>query len=148
MARSPIRAKTIDLISDDGAILISVAQGEQVHVNVTLGWLADLTGYTLTAKVVEANNVAGDLEIPPLEEEATPIVTTLSIIDDTVSDNQFKIVIPQDLADSWAVPPTPDDPTYGFLALSVADTGVGSAQQIFVPLRGLVEVRYNPVETV
>lgn len=148
MARSPIRAKTIDLISDDGAILVSVAQGEQVHINVTLGWLTDLTGYTLTAKVVEANNVAGDEDVAPLEEEATPVVTTLDIIDDTVSDNQFKIVIPHDLADTWAIAATPDDPTYGFLALSVADTGVGSAQQVFVPLRGLVEVRYNPVETV
>jgi hypothetical protein len=147
MARSPIREKTIDLISDDGSILVSVAEGEQVHVNVTLGWLTNLTGYTITAKVVEANNVLGDLDTPPTEEEATPVVTSLTIIDDTVSDNQFKIVIPSDLSSTWATRAAPDDPTYGYLALSVADTGVGSAQQVFVPLRGLVEVRYNPVET-
>jgi hypothetical protein len=81
-----------------------------------------------------------------LEEAATPQITTLTIIDDTVSDNIFKVVIPSTLCDNWDVQPTPDDPVYGYFALSVADTGVGSNQQIFVPVRGLIEVRYNPAE--
>jgi len=148
MPRSPIRNKSLDVITDDGSVIVSVAKGEQIQLTFTLEWITDLTGYTITAKVVEASNVAGDLTNPPLQEADTPQVTTLPIIDDTVSDNTFKVVITDDLADSWTVQPTPDDPVYGYFALSVADTGVGDAQQVFVPVRGLIEVRYNPVETV
>lgn len=148
MTRSPIREKTIEIGSDNGAVIVSVAQGEQIHLSFSVDWLSDLSGYTIAAKVVEALNLPGDGIEPPFEEEPTPVVTDLVIIDATVSDNQFKVVIPQDLADTWAQQPTPDDPTYGFFAISIADTGVGSAQQIFVPVRGLIEVRYNPLETV
>lgn len=148
MPRSPIRAKTTDVITDDGSVLVSVAQGEQIHLTFTLGWLTDLTGYTLTAKVVEGANQAGDLEEVPFQEESsTKVVTTLPIIDADESDNTFKVVITDDFADAWDVQPTPDDPVYGFFALSVADTGSGDNQQIFVPVRGLIEVRYNPVES-
>lgn len=148
MARADITDKTLDLLSDDGAVLLSIAQGEQLHLNVTLSWLTNLTGYTLTAKVVEALNVIGDTTNAPSQEAVTPQITTLPIIDDVVTDNQFKIVLPDDLADNWDVQPAPNDPVYGYFALSVADTGVGNAQQIFVPVRGLIEVRYNPVEVV
>jgi hypothetical protein len=146
MARSDITGKTVDLISDDGAVLFSIAQGEQLHFSVTLDWLTDLTGYTITAKVVEALNVLGDGASAPVLEAITPQITTLTIIDNTVSDNEFKIVLPDDLATNWDVQPSPNDPVYGYFALSVADTGTGDEQQIFVPLRGLIEVRYNPVE--
>ena len=148
MPRSPIRNKDTDIITDDGAVLVSVAKGEQLHLTFTLGWVADLTGYTITAKVAEGANQPGDLtEVPFQEDASTPAVTTLTILDDDVSDNTFKVVVPDDLCDTWAVQPTPDDPVYGFFALQVADTGAGDAQQIFVPVRGLIEVRYNPVES-
>ena len=148
MSRSPIRDSSVSVINDDGSVIVSVAQGEQIHLNFTLNWLTNLTGYTITAKVVEAKNVAGDQNVPPLEEADTPQITTLTILDPTVSDNQFKVVIPSDLSSTWDVQPKPDDPVYGYFALSVEDTGVGSNKQIFVPVRGLIEVRYNPVETV
>jgi hypothetical protein len=146
MARSDITGKTLDLISDDGAVLFSIADGEQLHFSITLDWLTDLTGYTITAKVVEALNVPLDAAVAPTEEAVTPQITQLTIIDDDVSDNEFKIVLPDDLAASWDVQPVPNDPVYGFFALSVADTGTGDTQQVFVPLRGLIEVRYNPLE--
>ena len=148
MPRTAIRAKSTDVITDDGSVLVSVVKGEQIHLTFTLGWLSDLTGYTITAKVAEGANEAGDLEDPPLQEDATLTVTTLTILDDDVSDNVFKVVIPDDLVDAWDVQPTPDDPVYGFFALSVADTGTGDNQQIFVPVRGMIEIRYNPVESV
>lgn len=147
MPRTAIRAKTTDVITDDGSVLISVAQGEQIHLTFTLGWLTTLEGYTIVAKVTEGANLPGDLDIPPLQEDATLTITTLTVIDDDATDNVFKLVIPKDLADAWNTQPTPDDPVYGFFALSVADAGVGAAQQIFVPVRGLIEVRYNPVES-
>ena len=144
MARSDITAKTIDIISDNGALLFSVAQGEQLAFQVTLNWLTDLTDFTIVAKVVEGDNVPGQGTTPPTTPADTPQVTTLPIIDDTVTDNILKIVIPSDLANAWDVQPAPDDPVYGFFGLSVSDAGSGNAQQTYVPLRGLIEVRYNP----
>lgn len=146
MPRSPIRNKEIDVVTDDGSVLISIAQGEQRRFTVICNWLVSLTGYTKTVKVVEGANQPGDLEEVPFQVADTPTVTTLPIIDADTSDNQFDFVIPHDLADAWATPPTPDDPVYGFIAVQVADAGVGDNQQIFVPIRGLVGVRYNPVE--
>lgn len=148
MPRTAIRAKSTDVITDDGSVLVSVVKGEQIHLTFTLGWLTDLTGYTVTAKVAEGANQTGDLEDAPLQEDATLTVTTLTILDDDVSDNVFRVVVPDDLVDAWDVQPTPDDPVYGFFALSVADTGTGDNQQIFVPVRGMIEIRYNPVESV
>ena len=148
MPRSPIREKTIDAITDDGAILFSVAEGEQIQITITLDWITDLTGYTITAKIAEALNVVGDGVVPPLDEDTSLIVTTLPIIDDTVTDGVFKVVITDDFHVGWSVQPTPDDPTYGFFALSIEDSGIGNLQQKFVPIRGLVEVRYNPLESI
>lgn len=144
MPRSDITGKGIDLITDDGAVLASIAKGEQLRLSFTLSWLTDMTGYTITAKVIEGDNVAGTGSTPPTQPATSPTVTSLSVIDATPSDNQFQIVLPADLANSWTVQPAPDDPVYGFFALSVADDGAGTAQQIFVPVRGLIEVRYNP----
>lgn len=145
MARSKITSKTNDIITDDGSILISLIDGEQHRMGVTLGWLTDLTGYTLTAKVVEASNVQGSSTLPT-DVYPGGNVQTLTIIDATVTDNTFEIVFPSTLIDAWATTPEPDQPIYGYIGLEVADTGVGTAQQIWKPIRGLVEVRYSPSE--
>lgn len=145
MARSKIRTTTNDLITDDGSILVSLVHGEQMRLGVTLGWIADLTGYTLTAKVVEAANTQGSSTIPT-DVQSGGDVQELTIIDATVTDGIFEIVFPSTLISTWATTPEPDQPIYGFVGLEVADTGVGTAQQIWKPLRGLVEVRYSPSE--
>jgi hypothetical protein len=144
MPRSDITGKGIDLITDDGAVLASIAKGEQLRLSFTLSWVTDLTGYTISATVKEGNNVAGTGNTPPTEEAPSATTTALTIIDATVSDNAFQVVLPADLCNAWDVQPAPDDPVYGFFALKVADTGASTAQQIFVPVRGLVEIRYNP----
>jgi len=146
MARTKITSTSKDLISDDGNVLISLVKGEQVRTLITVGWVANLTGYTIVAKIVEAANV-GD-EAVPFAEDATVTVTTLPIIDTTPSDNQFEIVFPATLVDSWDIQPTPDKPVYGYIGLEISDTGVGNLQQVWKPMRGLVEVRYSPTETV
>ena len=148
MARSDITGKDIDLITDDGAILASIAKGEQVHMHILAESETSFDGYTITAKVVEGDNVEGAGRTPPAQEAASPTVTTLEIIDEIVSDNQFIIVFPHDLCDAWSVQPKPDDPVYGFFALQIDDTGVGAAQQRRAPVRGLIEIVYNPVEAV
>jgi hypothetical protein len=145
MPRSKITSKSQDLITDDGSIIASIVHGEQTRINITASWLTNLAGYTITAKVVEGDNVQDSGLIPGTARD-TPVVTTLPILDTTPTDNIFDIVIPQDLVDTWNTFPAPDKPIYGFIDLEIADTGVGNNQQIWKPMRGLIEVRYSPTE--
>lgn len=145
MPRSKITGQSKDLITDDGSIIASIVHGEQTRLHITAAWLTNLSGYTITAKVVEGDNVQDSGVIPPTAR-STPVVTTLPILDTVVTDNEFDIVIPQDLIDNWDTFPAPDKPIYGFIDLEIADSGVGSAQQIWKPLRGIVQVRYSPTE--
>ena len=145
MPRSKITSKSQDLITDDGSIIASIVHGEQTRINITASWLTNLSGYTITAKVVEGDNVQDSGIIPGTARE-TPVVTTLPILDTTPTDNIFDIVIPQDLINTWDTFPAPDKPIYGFIDLEIADTGTGNNQQIWKPMRGLIEVRYSPTE--
>lgn len=145
MPRSAITSTSKDLIYDDGAVLVSVIKGEQTRLDIVASWLTNLSGYTITAKIIEADNAQGSGQIPATAS-SSPVVTTLSIIDSNAADNQFDIVIPQDLIDNWDTYPIPDKPVYGFIGLEIADTGTGVNQQIWKPMRGVVEVRYSPTE--
>jgi len=153
MARSRINSSSKDIITDKGSVLISVVEGEQVHMDITLGWLTSLVGYTLTAKIVEANCTALDytsttgLQHPTVRQSGGQIAT-LAIIDATTTDNTFKLVIPEALVDNYVTQPLPGKPVYGWIGLEVRDTGAGSAQQIWKPFRGLVEIVYSPSEEV
>jgi len=142
MPRSKITSTSKDIISDDGSILVSVIEGEQVRLHIQLGWITSLAGYTLNAKVVEGANVQGS-DIRPTDPEPNGQVVTLDILDPITTDNEFDLVIPSTLINSWATTPEPGQPIYGFIELSVADSGVGSSQQVWKPLRGLVEVYYS-----
>ena len=145
MPRSKITSTSKDLITDDGSVLVSVVHGEQTRLDVVVSWLTNLTGYTITAKVVEGNNVQGS-GAKPTDLQPLGAVITLPIIDATPSDNQFEIVIPQTVIDTWSTTPEPDQAIYGFIGLEIADNGTGNNQQIWKPLRGLLEVRYSPTE--
>lgn len=147
MTRGLIRSRDTSVVTDNGSLVISVVEGEQLHFDFTLEWLTDLSSYTIEAKVVESLNEDGDGRDVPMDEADTPQIVTLPILDSTPSDNIFTLVIPSDLTASWDVPPAPDDPAYAYFAISVADGGTGTAQKIFVPVRGVIEVMYNPVET-
>ena len=144
MARSKITSASQDLISDNGAVLTSVVDGEQIHLEVTLNWLTNLDSYERKVTVVEAYN-QGDGKIPTVVRPGG-VVTELVIIDDVTSDNAFKVVIPEELISGWLVQPTPAYPVYGYIELEVRDPGIGEAKQIWKPIRGLVEVLYSPTE--
>jgi len=146
MARSKINSASKDLINDNGAVLISLVEGEQIHMDMTLNWLTSLQDYTVTVKVVEADMTGVTAGNYPTVKRVGGQVTVLTTIDATVTDNTFKIVIPENLIDLWATQPTPQSPTYGWIGVEVRDSGVGSAQQIWKPFRGLVEVLYSPSE--
>lgn len=150
MARSKINSASKDLIKDNGAVLISIIQGEQIATEITINWVVNLSGYTITAKVVEAdmNGTFDENNLYPIDVRSNGVVTNLAIIDDDTTDNKFKIVIPEDLANQWATQPTPTKPSYGWIGLEIQDTGIGNRQQIWKPFRGLVEVLYSPSEAV
>lgn len=145
MPRSKITSQSTDLITDDGSIIASIIHGEQTRIALTASWLVNLSGYTITAKIVEGDN-AQDSGVIPTDAISTPVVYTLPIIDTTPTDNEFEIVLPADLIANWDTYPIPDKPVYGFIDVEIADTGVGNLQQIWKPMRGLVEVRYSPTE--
>lgn len=144
MARSKITSASQDLISDNGAVLASIVDGEQIHLDVTLNWLTNLSGYGLKVTVIEGQNL-GDGKIPTTVQ-ANGVIQELPLIDSLATDNTFKIVFPEDLIENWNQQPTPDKPVYGFIELEVRDVGTGDFQQIWKPLRGLVEVLYSPTE--
>lgn len=148
MARADIRGKDQEVFTDNGALNYGTVQGEQLHVPFTFDWISDFTGYTITAAVIEGDNVAGDADVVPTGEASSPTAVSLPIIDATVTDNAFIVVFTKDFSDAWSVQPTPDDPVYGFFSLQIADPQTGNDQQIFVIPRGTVEVRYNPVRSI
>lgn len=144
MARSRLTDASEDLITDSGAVLVSVIQGEQIHLELTLSWVENLQGYNIVAKVQEAlNDGQGTI---PQDIKPGGIVSVLPLLNPLTTDNLVTLVVPKDLADLWETQPAPDKPVYGFIELKVEDTGVGSQQQIWKPFRGLVEVRYSPTE--
>jgi len=142
--RSRINAPSKDLLEDNGTVLLSVVDGEQIHLDLKLNWLTNLTGMTLTCKVVEASN--DGLGTKPTDTLIGGQVVTLSILDNDTTDNEIKLVIPKNLAENFAVQPTVDKPVYGFIGLEIADLGVGDNQQIWKPFRGLIEILYSPSE--
>lgn len=144
MGRSRITSPSKDAVADDGTALISIVDGEQIHVQITVSWLASLAESNIIAKVVEGNN-DGEGTVPTNTLPGGQI-TVLPLIDKDNTDNIFSIVIPETLIDSWATQPTPDKPVYGFIGLEIDDGAVGDAKQVWKPLRGIVEVLYSPSE--
>jgi len=144
MGRSRITSPSKDTIADDGTALISLVDGEQIQIEITVSWITNLSSSTITAKVVEGDN--DGTGTVPTAAKVGGVVTSLSIIDVDPTDNLFKIVIPETLIDSWEQQPSPNGPVYGFIGLEIDDGGVGTAKQVWKPLRGLIEVLYSPSE--
>lgn len=131
-------------ISD--SVILSMIQGEQVRLHVSLDWLTNISGYSITVKTVEADMTVLNASGYPTNVLSGGVVTSLPTIDSNSDDAEFDIVFTQTLGTDHSVQPTPNNPIYAFVELEIADTGVGTAQQIWKPLRGLVEIRYSPTE--
>lgn len=126
------------------SVIATLVHGEQIRLSFTVGWIADLSGYTVSARLVEGfNDGSGSI---PLIEDATLTITTLPILNK--SGNGFQVVIPATAIDTWNVKPTPSNPVYGFFDLQIQDAGAGDAQQIFRPVQGLIQFNYSPFESV
>jgi len=148
MARTRINSKSKDLVSDNGSVLVSLIHGEQVRMTITASWLTSMSGYTITAKVVEADSrtLNHALKELPTSVLTSGQVVSLPIVDSDNTDNAFEIVFPETLIDSFATKPSPEAPVYGWIGLEIMDTGTGNEKQVWKPLRGLVEILYSPSE--
>jgi len=109
-----------------------------------------MTGYTVTAKVVEADSrtLNHSLKELPTTVLVSGQVVSLPIVDSDNTDNVFEIVFPETLINSFSTTPTPEAPTYAWIGLEIQDTGTGNEKQVWKPLRGLVEILYSPSEAV
>ena len=144
MGRSRITSPSKDAVSDNGTALISVVHGEQIQIQITVGWMTSLAAATLKVKAIEGDN-DGAGTVPTIAK-AGGQVASLTILDAVPTDNIFKFIVPENLIDAWLNQPLPDKPVYGFIGVEIDDGGVGTAKQVWKPLRGLVEVLYSPTE--
>lgn len=125
------------------SVIATLVHGEQIRLSFTVGWIGDLSNYTVSARLVEGNNDgAGSI---PTGEDATLVITSLPILNK--SGNGFQVVIPATAIDTWTVKPSPSKPVYGFFDLEISDAGAGNEQQIFRPVQGLIKFNYSPFES-
>ncbi len=150
MARSNITATSNDLISDNGSAMLSVVKGEQLQISITLGWLTDLTGYPIFAKLLEGINEGGT---KPSGVKVGGVTKILNLDNGYIIHtygNTFKLVLPWNLSAGMVPQPEPDKPVYMYIDVEVGEPGSeGGAlpyMQVWKPLRGLVEISYSPTE--
>lgn len=159
MARSYITETKTNLVDDSGSVLIALVKGEQLHIEVTIGWLTSLIGYNVHARMVEAvNDGAGS---KPQEVKVGGVRRLLTTANGYITgvndgDNKFKIVFPYDIATGAVPQPAPAAPIFFFIDVEVGEPGTGDAEpvgdaalstaQIWKPIRGLVQIMYSPTE--
>lgn len=79
MARSSLLETSLDVNTDDGSVLLSIVQGEQLEYPVTLSFLTNAgAGYTYEAVIIEALNVSGSDAVPTVARPGG-VLTTLVV---------------------------------------------------------------------
>jgi hypothetical protein len=78
MARSRIAVPTKDPISDNGAVLWSIVQGEQLEYPVDIEFIDDAEDYLYSSYMIEAENVE-DQEEKPEKYLSSGVVTALDV---------------------------------------------------------------------
>ena len=173
MARSRISRANIQISNDDGSILQSLVAGEQQHTNLTFSWITNLDNYMVRAALIEADNTNLPVETTDgtpmyptsLRQGATtqylpfgyrpttggavvysdpdPLTGFVSLAGIEDATNIVTMVWSEGLVDAFTTQALPNRPAYGFLGVELRDNNTGSAQQIYKPLRGLIEFRYS-----
>lgn len=83
MSRARLTQTPVDLVTDSGAIILSIVKGEQLEFPVILNFLSDATlkvgaNYTYEAVLIEALNVSGQTA-PPTEIKPGGVQTVLPV---------------------------------------------------------------------
>lgn len=159
MARSNISNTTKSVNSDDGAVLFSVINGEQIHYEITVDWITNLTGYNIHANIVECANDGSGTKPTEIKSGGVQVLLTqtsghIREVDD--GNNKFKLVIPYNVANNMVPQPKPDRPIYAYFDLEIGEPGTGDTspigdaaapeKQVWKPIRGLIEIRYSTTE--
>lgn len=160
MARAKISDTTKNLVNDDGSVRITVARGEQIHIEFSIDWVPNLTGYNVHARIVEGvNDGSGGVPTGVKPGGQMRLLTPVSghIIGLNSGGNTFKLVIPWDIAKDFAPQPQPDKSVFAYIDVEVGEPGSGDPEdpvgdpatpnlQVWKPVRGLVEIMYSPTE--
>ena len=158
MARD-ITKPTVAIGADSNVVLFSVVNGEQLRRRVTCDWIADLTGYSIYGRIVEAAN--DETGVQPTRVQAGGKKMLLSPTSGhirNVAGNAFDIVLPWDICVGFNVQPEPSMPVYAFFELEVGEPGTGDEapvgdaapldKQVWKPLRGMIRVDFSPTELI
>lgn len=162
MARSKISSTTKSAVNDDGSIIFPIVDGEQLHIEFALGWLTDLTGYNIHAKIVEAlNDGTGSKPTSAKPGGVRKLLTIDSgyIRNIVAGSNKFTLVLPWNLSEGFEPRPAPDAPVFAYIDIEVGEPGTGDPEapvgdpatpdkQVWKPIRGLVSIDYSPTETI
>lgn len=81
MARAKLTDSPDDLVSDSGAVLISMIIGEQLEFPITLNFVSDVTvaGFEFEAALIEAANVVNQTARPTAVDGSSPVKTSLTV---------------------------------------------------------------------
>ena len=75
MARSRITSTSQDAINDEGNVLFSMVDGEQLIMTFTANWLTNMTNYRVRCRVIESNNASASDATEPTGNVPTDIKT-------------------------------------------------------------------------
>ena len=142
IGRSKITTPSLELNSDNGSVLISIARGEEIEFGWTFNWITGTTvlGTSPIMTIVEGNNAGSGIPTSPQDGGVrTDIVMTYTAGTDP---QRYVAEIPRTLTDSWTNGPTPGVPVYGFFGIEVTD-----GEQLWKPVKGLVEIIYSATYT-
>lgn len=76
--RTNILNKDVSLQTDNGAVLWSIVQGEQLEFAVSLDFIPNIAGYIIECLVIEADNTVTNDEQPPEAVKQGGIMTPLN----------------------------------------------------------------------
>ena len=142
MARAKISEASKSLISDNGAIIASLAIGEQIQLNMKFEWLTSIDASQVRCTAVEGINDGNGSK--PTGVKPNGVVRDLDLIIPASGGNNVIMVLPKDLGLNFDPQPQPDHSVFAYIDIEVSDTAVGVRKQIWKPFRGLVELLYSP----
>jgi hypothetical protein len=158
MARD-ITKPTVPIGADSTTLLFTIVNGEQQRKRVRIGWIPDLTGYSIHARIIEAANDGSG--VPPTKVQPNGkrmLLNTGSGHIRNIVLNEFDLVLPWDICHGFDKMPEPDAAVYAFFELEVGEPGTGDAspvgdaapvdKQVWKPLRGMIRVEFSPTEFV
>ena len=142
--RSRLNNPAMEILGqDNGPVVISTTQVSKAAygVNVNTTQFANLSGFTITANVVEMDNIA-DQTTHPNDARAGALRQDLLIINrnDTASTFQIYIDVPA-LITGWTVQPSTGHPVYGELSCVLNDNGTN--EQVYEIIRGRIEIVHS-----